>query len=688
MTELARGKVSDRPWGRTLSALASRGLSGQLTITSDGKQYAVAFAQGAVVGSYSPLANDAAVRVALTGNLVTSTQVSDITRRLAATPNRDEVDVIAEAARLPPEHTQRLRRRVVAQRAARTFAVEQGEFVVEDRITVPVVAGSELDVRAIIYMGARANITEARLEAEVASLGAWFQIKKETIADLPQFGFTETERPVLSKMLGGADLVELLASATSDLDVRAIRSVVYALVSWGGCDVDPNPRGRGLLEPRTRTQPSAPPPPSGRPADGVPHSGSSRVTIPPVVQPPAEPPPSKTPTLPMGSRTFTRPPAEVPVTKPPTQPPFSRTLTPPMPEPPEGMSLRSPTGPMPLVRGSTGPIPTVAPNSGSGPVHSRTPTPGSGPVEARTPTPGSGPIPSRTPTPITGKLPLVTAGSGPHPRVSSTQAPPNRIGTQPPPNRTGTTVPPRQRSTTAAQQETEKLIAELVPALEKGDYFGLLALPFDAPVDAVRTSYFSLARKLHPDRLAALGIDDPQRNAQRLFAQINTAFGVLTDANKRKEYLAVAQRGGEAAVKEEESKVEEAAMKILRAEDAFRQGEMALRREQYSQAVQAFTTAVELHPQEPEYQALLAWAKFASASDKAAVASQTRTALSRAADASDTSITARFYLGRVERMLGREKEALSHFQMVLMLKPGHSEASSEVRILEKRLRRR
>jgi curved DNA-binding protein CbpA len=668
MTELARGKVSDRPWGRTLSALASRGLSGQLTLTSDGKQYAIAFAQGAVVGSYSPLANDAAVRVALTGNLVTSTQVSDITRRLAAAPNRDEIDVIAEAARLAPEHTQRLRRRVVAQRAARTFALEQGDFVVEDRITVPVVAGSELDVRAIIYMGARANITEARLEAEVASLGAWFQIKKDTIADLPQFGFTETERPALTKMLGGADLIELLASATAELDVRAIRSIVYALVSWGSCDVDPNPRGRGLLEPRTRTEPSAPPPPAG----------SSRVTIPPVSQPPAEPPPSKTPTLPMGSRTFTRPPAEVPATKPPTAPPFSRTLTPPMPETPEGMSLRSPTGPMPAVRGSTGPIPTVAPSSGSGPVRAHTPTPGSGPVEARTPTPGSGPIPSRVPTPITGRWPA-TSGSGPHPRVSSTQAPPNR---------TGTTAPPRPRSSTAAQQETERLIAELVPSLEKGDYFGLLALPFDAPVDAVRQSYFSLARKLHPDRLAALGIDDPQRDAQRLFAQINTAFGVLTDANKRKEYLAMAQRGGEAAVKAEESKVEEAAMKILRAEDAFRQGEMLLRREQYPQAVQAFATAVELHPQEPEYQALLAWAKFASATDKASVASQTRTALSRAADASDTSITARFYLGRVERMLGREREALSHFQMVLMLKPGHSEASSEVRILEKRLRRR
>ena len=37
-------------------------------------------------------------------------------------------------------------------------------------------------------------------------------------------------------------------------------------------------------------------------------------------------------------------------------------------------------------------------------------------------------------------------------------------------------------------------------------------------------------------------------------------------------------------------------------------------------------------------------------------------------------------------MLGREREALGHFQSVLMIKPNHSEASSEVRVLEARLR--
>ena len=80
MAELARGNISDRPWGRTLGALAMRGLTGQVNIYTDGKAFSVAFNQGVVAGAASPLANDSAVRVAMTGGLVSSTQVNDLSQ--------------------------------------------------------------------------------------------------------------------------------------------------------------------------------------------------------------------------------------------------------------------------------------------------------------------------------------------------------------------------------------------------------------------------------------------------------------------------------------------------------------------------------------------------------------------------------------------------------------------------------
>ncbi|CAN5724047.1 hypothetical protein BH11MYX1_BH11MYX1_24510 [soil metagenome] len=236
MAVLAKGAVSDRPWGQTLGALAKRGLSGQLTITADNKPYRIAFAQGAVVGATSPLATDAAVRLALTGGLVSSTQVAELTRRVVGSPHRDEIEVVAEAARLQPEQAQRLRRRLVAQRAARTFSLDRGDFVIEDQLTVPVVPGSELDVRAVINLGARGNLSEARLSDELARFGVWFKLTPEAIGDLPQFGFSEADKPVLQMLVAGANLADLAADHP-EVGEREVRAMVYALACYGACEV-------------------------------------------------------------------------------------------------------------------------------------------------------------------------------------------------------------------------------------------------------------------------------------------------------------------------------------------------------------------------------------------------------------------------------------------------------------------
>jgi hypothetical protein len=47
-------------------------------------------------------------------------------------------------------------------------------------------------------------------------------------------------------------------------------------------------------------------------------------------------------------------------------------------------------------------------------------------------------------------------------------------------------------------------------------------------------------------------------------------------------------------------------------------------------------------------------------------------------------VTPRIYLGRVARMMNRDKEAIEQFEEVLRIYPGHSEAKSELRALELR----
>lgn len=566
MAELARGSVSDRPWGRTLGTLGLRGFTGQLTLAADGKRYQIAFAGGAVVGAASPLASDAAVRIALTGGLISSTQVAEIARRQAAAPERDEIEVLSELLRIGPEQSMRLRRRTIAQRAARSFSIDRGEFVLDDRIAVPVAAGSEIDVRSVIYLGARQNLSEARLAGDLAAIGVWFRLQPSAIEDLPQFGFTEADRPVLERLQVGATLDELEADG---VEPRIARAMVYALASCNACEVASAAELEAAgLRPARMPRPVVEPPPPLRAAGTIPPRRGG------------------------------------------------------------------------LLGGTAGTAGTAG---------------------ARYPTP-----------------PPVTSSS-------LRRAPPTPARGVPTAPRRAVRLTPRGADPARAD-EVRALIAQRLLSLDQGvDHFQLLGVAADASPEDVREAYFALARQLHPDRLAALGIDDGTRDAQRLFAQVNTAFSILSDRARREEYVAILRRGGEAALRADQARAEAMAKRIIEGEGAFQRGEAALRTGQLELAIAELGRAVELNPDEGDYRAALAWARFCAAPDKAAVEAPTRAALEQAIAASPNAISARFLLGRVERILGRDADALRHFQDVLRRAPHHQEAASEARLIEQRL---
>jgi tetratricopeptide (TPR) repeat protein len=254
-----------------------------------------------------------------------------------------------------------------------------------------------------------------------------------------------------------------------------------------------------------------------------------------------------------------------------------------------------------------------------------------------------------------------------------------------------TRPPPRTRQATTSDtpqtDDVKALIAQRLKLLEHGaDHFKLLGVSETVSPDALRKAYFALARRLHPDRLAALGIEDDGKHAQRLFAQINSGFAVLSDQARRAQYVDVLRRGGEAAVRAEQARAEELARRILEAEEAFRRAELALKRDQPKAAVVELELAIARNPDEADYHALLAWAQFCAAPDKPAIAATTRTLLDQAIQRSPRAVTARFCLGRVERMLGRDQEALRHFRDVIGAAPGHADAAAELRVLEARLK--
>ncbi len=452
--ELARGEIEDRPWGQTFGALGLREITGQLTLQArDGKLYCVAFDHGAVIGATSPLIGDSAARIAFTNHLITSSQVAEIAEAVAAHPEHDELEVLSRACGLDPELVLRLRKRVIAQRAGRTFAVESGSFVLEDQVTIPTAAVAAVDLRAVVYLGVRMNLSEQRLSAELSKLGSRFALRSDAIGDLAQFGLTSVEGPILDVLRRGTTLTEI-ETHHRELDPRSVQAVIYALVSCCACDATQPPR-----EPL-------------RIADGT------------------QPPPIGTPAASLSR--------------------FARA--------------------------------------------------------------SSSPPPSRTRTP--SNAPEVTVAPPPSPRAYPTQ---------------------RDRPVTYA------------PSTQRAE-----------PPSASREPGAAL------DPLAA-------------------------------------------------------------AATAFHRGQAALRDDQIITAVEELTRAVELNPRNFDYAATLAWAQFCGASDKHKIAERVRKMLGHAIQKSLDPELARFYLGRMERMLGRDREALRHFHEVLDADPRNAEAASEIRVIESRL---
>lgn len=255
IVEIARGTVAERPWAITLATFARRGTSGQLTLVADQKRFSIAFERGRIVAARSPMIADSVARVALTSHLISSTQVKELQRRIALAPGRDEVDVLAEVAQLTPVQVTRLRTESLIRRAARTFAIDAGEYIFEDKSCIPGTPG-DADIRTVVYHGIRMHLSEQRLGADLRQLGgARYVLEPGASDELNRFGFCDGEWPVLAALRDGASLPELDARFR-DVDPRAVRAAIYALVACGTARVVAAARAPTPINiPRTKTNP-------------------------------------------------------------------------------------------------------------------------------------------------------------------------------------------------------------------------------------------------------------------------------------------------------------------------------------------------------------------------------------------------------------------------------------------------
>src|SRR5262245_38215792 len=70
-------------------------------------------------------------------------------------------------------------------------------------------------------------------------------------------------------------------------------------------------------------------------------------------------------------------------------------------------------------------------------------------------------------------------------------------------------------------------------AVKFRDYYETLGIPRNAGDDQIRTAFRKLARKNHPD------VNPGDKGAEERFKEINEAYSVLSDSQKRKQYDAL-----------------------------------------------------------------------------------------------------------------------------------------------------
>ncbi|MEE9607091.1 MAG: DnaJ domain-containing protein, partial [Myxococcota bacterium] len=217
---------------------------------------------------------------------------------------------------------------------------------------------------------------------------------------------------------------------------------------------------------------------------------------------------------------------------------------------------------------------------------------------------------------------------------------------------------PAEASREAAAEQLRHEIEEKCRHLADLDHYEVLGVDSGVDAAAIKRAYLQVAKTYHPDALARSGLDEEvRRKAGKLFAEMGTAYAVLSNPAKRKDYDS-SQGGGS-----------EDADRLATAETLFRKGEVLLRLGNFKGALEFLKPAAGLWPEESEYQCALGWALYKKLPSETEAA---RESLGHAVQLDPQSATALFRLSVVLRELGEADEAASLLERAKQIDPSVS----------------
>jgi|GEM_PF-312701 len=295
----------------------------------------------------------------------------------------------------------------------------------------------------------------------------------------------------------------------------------------------------------------------------------------------------------------------------------------------------------------------------------------------------------------------------PHQTATRTAAPTHAAPAAEPPQSAPAEPEVREAAAQAsAEEDPHELIKELLELGRGETHYSVLGVTRSSTPADIKRVYYSLARRLHPDRLRRVADADTQQRIDAAFAEIARAYDVLKDPKLRASYdLKLEKRPTESKVADavntrpdEPAHADAARTEATRAnpeasthradapataggaraeqpkkdeaEQKFRQGLAAYARRDFAAARLMFGEAARLAPQQARYRAHLGRTLGRDKATRRQAESELLAAVSL--DALDASF--RVMLAELYKEVGLRRKAEAQLERALALEPTNAEA--------------
>jgi len=213
----------------------------------------------------------------------------------------------------------------------------------------------------------------------------------------------------------------------------------------------------------------------------------------------------------------------------------------------------------------------------------------------------------------------------------------------------------------------EEVLARLHQA-QGADHYLVLGIDDKATDGEVRSAYYMLARRFHPDRFSTGPLADLRPRIETFFAQVTEAYNTLSGPTRRRQYD---QELLEAAAKKTKEPAQDTA---YLARENYARARVLLDKRRYQDAVVFLENAVQLDDTKADYHLELGRVLIRNPRRRKDAEQHLR----RAVELDPTSVPGFIALGQVYRKLGRDDDARDAFNEALRWEPANAEALAEL----------